>query len=86
MTLLPVRVRVLVFQVISAVQRNSQTQVQWSILLDEAFHLEDVAKSQSNPERHIIHSFPSAHHLGWIYRFIYSPTVGEFTQYQLSKS
>ncbi|XP_044051851.1 G-protein coupled receptor-associated protein LMBRD2B-like [Siniperca chuatsi] len=61
-------------KVISAVQRHSQTQVQWSILLDEAFHLEDVAKSQSSPVRHLVHSFPSAHHHGWIHRF-YSPTV-----------
>ncbi|XP_070760585.1 G-protein coupled receptor-associated protein LMBRD2a [Enoplosus armatus] len=61
-------------KVISAVQRHGQTQVQWSILLDEAFHLEDVAKSQSSPIRHFIHSFASAHHHGWIHRF-YSPAV-----------
>lgn len=65
------------FQVISVVQRHGQTQVQWSILLDEAFHLEDVAKSQSSPVRHFTHSFPTAHHNSWMHRF-YSPAVGEY--------
>ncbi|KAG8011967.1 LMBR1 domain-containing protein 2 [Nibea albiflora] len=62
-------------KVITAVQRHNQTQVQWSILLNEAFHLEDVAKSQSSSVRYFIHSLPSTHHQGWIHRFIYSPTV-----------
>lgn len=61
-------------KVISVVQRHGQTQVQWSILLDEAFHLEDVAKSQSSPVRHFTHSFPTAHHNSWMHRF-YSPAV-----------
>ncbi|XP_017269356.1 G-protein coupled receptor-associated protein LMBRD2B [Kryptolebias marmoratus] len=61
-------------KVISAVQRHSQTQVQWSILLDQAFHLEDVAKSRSSPVRIFTHSFPLAHR-DWIRRFIYTPTV-----------
>nr|XP_043881826.1 G-protein coupled receptor-associated protein LMBRD2B-like [Solea senegalensis] len=62
-------------KVISAVQRQSQTRVQWSILLDQAFHLEDVAKSQSSPVKHFFHSFPSTHGHSWIRRFIYTPTV-----------
>ncbi|KAM4615991.1 G-protein coupled receptor-associated protein LMBRD2a [Polymixia lowei] len=62
-------------KVISAVQRHGQTQVQWSILLDQAFHLEDVVKSQSSPAHQFIHSFPSAQHHGWLRRFIYTPTV-----------
>lgn len=61
-------------RVISAVQRHGQTQVQWSILLDQALHLEDVAKSQSSPLRQFTHSFPSAQQ-GYIRRFIYTPTV-----------
>ncbi|XP_047449041.1 G-protein coupled receptor-associated protein LMBRD2a [Mugil cephalus] len=61
-------------KVISAVQRHNQTQVQWCILLDEAFHLEDVAKSQSSPLRQFTHSFPSTEY-SWIRRFIYTPTV-----------
>ncbi|XP_059193816.1 G-protein coupled receptor-associated protein LMBRD2a [Centropristis striata] len=62
-------------KVISAVQRYSQTQVQWSILLDQAFHLEDVAKSETSPVRHFTHSFPSEHPHSWIHRFIYTPAV-----------
>nr|XP_040052232.1 G-protein coupled receptor-associated protein LMBRD2B-like [Gasterosteus aculeatus aculeatus] len=62
-------------KVISAVQSHGQTQVQWSILLEEAFHLEDVAKSQSSPIRQFIHSSPSERHASWIHRFIYTPTV-----------
>ncbi|XP_013876235.1 LMBR1 domain-containing protein 2-B [Austrofundulus limnaeus] len=61
-------------KVISAVQRHGQTQVQWSILLDQAFHLEDVAKSQSSPLRIFTQSFSIAPR-GWIRRFIYTPTV-----------
>lgn len=62
-------------KVITAVQRHGQTQVQWSILLEQAFHLEDVAKSQSSTTRQFIHSFPSAHRQGWIQRFLYPPSV-----------
>ncbi|XP_041855890.1 G-protein coupled receptor-associated protein LMBRD2B-like [Melanotaenia boesemani] len=61
-------------KVIVVVQRHNQTQVQWSILLDEAFHLEDVAKSQTSHFQVFTHSLPSAHH-GWIQRFIYTPSV-----------
>ncbi|XP_068167831.1 G-protein coupled receptor-associated protein LMBRD2B-like isoform X2 [Antennarius striatus] len=62
-------------KVIWTVQRHSQTQVQWSILVDEAFHLEDVAKSQSSSVCLVINSFPSANPHGWFRRFIYTPTV-----------
>uniref|UniRef100_A0A3B5KW37 LMBR1 domain containing 2a n=1 Tax=Xiphophorus couchianus TaxID=32473 RepID=A0A3B5KW37_9TELE len=68
-------------KVISAVQRHNQTQVQWSLLLDKAFHLEDIAKSQSTPVRVITKTF-SPNHLGWVRRFIYTPTVGGFIQGQ----
>uniref|UniRef100_A0A3P8QEG7 LMBR1 domain containing 2 n=1 Tax=Astatotilapia calliptera TaxID=8154 RepID=A0A3P8QEG7_ASTCA len=64
-------------KVVSAVQRHNQTQVQWSILLEQAFHLEDVAKSRNSSLRHFTHSFPLAHR-GWIRRFIYTPTVEWF--------
>ncbi|KAM9392106.1 G-protein coupled receptor-associated protein LMBRD2a isoform 2-T2 [Pholidichthys leucotaenia] len=60
-------------KVISAVQKHRQTQVQWSVLLDQAFQLEDVAKNQSNPLRQFTHSFPV--HRAWICRFIYPPTI-----------
>ena len=68
-----------VLQVISAVQRQSQTQVQWSILLGQAFHLEDVAKSQSSPAHQFIHSFRSQQHHSWLHRFTCTSTVGEFS-------
>uniref|UniRef100_A0A671VD36 LMBR1 domain containing 2a n=1 Tax=Sparus aurata TaxID=8175 RepID=A0A671VD36_SPAAU len=58
-------------KVISAVHRHAQTQVQWSILTDEAFHLEDVAKSQSSPVRQLTHSFPSAHHHEWYWECVF---------------
>ncbi|XP_056887997.1 G-protein coupled receptor-associated protein LMBRD2B-like isoform X2 [Takifugu flavidus] len=62
-------------KVISAVQRHSQTQVQWSILLDEALHLEDVAKSLSSSARLFIRGSSSAQHRDCLRRFLYSPTV-----------
>ncbi|XP_072243918.1 G-protein coupled receptor-associated protein LMBRD2B-like [Leuresthes tenuis] len=61
-------------RVIVAVQRRGQTWVQWSILLDRAFHLEDVAKSQSSPLRVFTRSFPLGHNC-WIRRFVYTPAV-----------
>ncbi|XP_014897729.1 LMBR1 domain-containing protein 2-B-like [Poecilia latipinna] len=61
-------------KVISAVQRHNQTHVQWSLLLDKAFHLEDIAKSQGSPVRVVNRTF-SPNHLGWVRRFIYTPTV-----------
>lgn len=66
-------------KVISAVQRHSQTQVQWSLLLDEAFHLEDIAKSESSPLRVITKSF-SSNRPGWVRKFIYTPTVEWYWQ------
>ncbi|XP_014849759.1 PREDICTED: LMBR1 domain-containing protein 2-B-like [Poecilia mexicana] len=61
-------------KVISAVQRHNQTHVQWSLLLDKAFHLEDIAKSQGSPVRVVNRTF-SPNHLSWVRRFIYTPTV-----------
>lgn len=66
-------------QVIYAVQRHNRTQVQWQILLDEAFHLEDVAKNETSLTHQFIHSFPSAEPPGWISKYLYTPTVGEET-------
>lgn len=67
------------FQVIYAVQRHNRTQVQWQILLDEAFHLEDVAKNETSSTHKFVHSFPSAELPGWISKYLYTPTVGEKT-------
>uniref|UniRef100_A0A672NVC1 LMBR1 domain-containing protein 2-B-like n=1 Tax=Sinocyclocheilus grahami TaxID=75366 RepID=A0A672NVC1_SINGR len=62
-------------QVIYAVQRHNRTQVQWQILLDKAFHLEDVAKNESSSTHKFVHSFPSAEPPGWISKYLYTPTV-----------
>ncbi|XP_073696555.1 G-protein coupled receptor-associated protein LMBRD2a [Garra rufa] len=62
-------------QVIYAVQRHNRTQVQWQILLDEALHLEDVAKNETSATHQFVHSFPSAEPPGWISKYLYTPTV-----------
>ncbi|XP_054630384.1 G-protein coupled receptor-associated protein LMBRD2B-like [Dunckerocampus dactyliophorus] len=62
-------------KVISAVQRCRQTQVQWSMLLEEVFHLEDVAKSRSSPTRLFIHSCSAAQRHSWIRSFLYTPKI-----------
>ncbi|XP_061881831.1 G-protein coupled receptor-associated protein LMBRD2B-like [Entelurus aequoreus] len=62
-------------KVISAVQQCCQTRVQWSMLLEEVFHLEDIAKSRSSPTRLFTHSFCATQHPGWIRRFLYTPKI-----------
>nr|XP_055053996.1 G-protein coupled receptor-associated protein LMBRD2B-like [Misgurnus anguillicaudatus] len=64
-----------VYQVIYAVQRHNRTQVQWQILLDEAFHLEDVAKNETSPTHQFSHSFPSTETPGWVSKYLYTPTA-----------
>lgn len=65
-------------QVICAGQRHSQTQVQWAILLEEAFHLEDVCKNETNTSHQFVHSFLSSQPPGWLGKYLYTPTIGEF--------
>ncbi|XP_028851846.1 G-protein coupled receptor-associated protein LMBRD2a isoform X2 [Denticeps clupeoides] len=62
-------------QAIYAVQRHNRTQVQWQMLLDEAFHLEDVAKNETSGTRHFVHSFPSSEPVGWVSSYVYTPTI-----------
>ncbi|KAK1788308.1 hypothetical protein P4O66_016748 [Electrophorus voltai] len=62
-------------QVIYAVQRNNRTRVQWQILLDQAFHLEDVAKNETSLSHQFVHSFPTTEPAGWVNRYVYTPTV-----------
>ncbi|KAL2091756.1 hypothetical protein ACEWY4_011554 [Coilia grayii] len=62
-------------QVIYAVQRHNRTQVQWQMLLEEAFHLEDVAKNEVSAAHQFVHSFPSTEPPGWLSRYLYTPTV-----------
>ncbi|XP_041756132.1 G-protein coupled receptor-associated protein LMBRD2B [Coregonus clupeaformis] len=62
-------------QVIYAGQRHSQTQVQWAILLEEAFHLEDVCKNEASPSHQFVHSFLSSQPPGWLGKHLYTPTI-----------
>ncbi|XP_061732220.1 G-protein coupled receptor-associated protein LMBRD2B-like isoform X2 [Nerophis ophidion] len=62
-------------QVIYAVQRHNRTRVQWQILLQQAFHLEDVAKNETGSSRQFVHSFPRSQPAGWFCRYVYTPTV-----------
>ncbi|KAK3555281.1 hypothetical protein QTP86_014887 [Hemibagrus guttatus] len=62
-------------QVIYAVQRHNRTQVQWQILLDQAFHLEDVAKNETSSSHQFVHSFAPTEPASWFTHYIYTPTV-----------
>lgn len=63
-------------KVIYAVQRHNRTQVQWQALLEEAFHLEDVAKNETSTAHQFVHSFPTSELPGWLSRVLYTPTIG----------
>ncbi|XP_061603303.1 G-protein coupled receptor-associated protein LMBRD2B isoform X2 [Phyllopteryx taeniolatus] len=62
-------------RVIYAVQRHKRTRVQWRMLLQEAFHLEDVAKNESSSTRRFVRGFPPAEPPGWLCRYVYTPTA-----------
>ncbi|KAM8960991.1 G-protein coupled receptor-associated protein LMBRD2 isoform 1-T1 [Pelodytes ibericus] len=62
-------------QVIYSVQRHRRTQVQWRILLEQAFYLEDVAKNETSATRQFIHTFPPQDSESWISRHFYNPKV-----------
>ncbi|XP_061149751.1 G-protein coupled receptor-associated protein LMBRD2B [Syngnathus typhle] len=62
-------------RVIYAVQRHHRTRVQWHMLLQEAFHLEDVAKNESSPSRRFVRSFAPARPPGWFSRYVYTPSA-----------
>uniref|UniRef100_A0A8C2XV29 LMBR1 domain containing 2b n=1 Tax=Cyclopterus lumpus TaxID=8103 RepID=A0A8C2XV29_CYCLU len=65
-------------QVIYAVQRHNRTRVQWQILLQQAIHLEDVAKNETSTTHQFVHSFPSSEPASWFSRYVYTPTVEWF--------
>uniref|UniRef100_A0AAY5KCS2 LMBR1 domain containing 2 n=1 Tax=Esox lucius TaxID=8010 RepID=A0AAY5KCS2_ESOLU len=65
-------------QVIYAVQRHNRTRVQWQILLQQAIHLEDVAKNETSATHQFVHSFPSTEPTSWFSRYLYTPTVEWF--------
>lgn len=58
-------------------QRHNRTHVQWQILLEQAFHLEDVAKNETSSSRQFVHGFALPEPVGWFRRYIYIPTVGK---------
>ncbi|XP_029434693.1 LMBR1 domain-containing protein 2 [Rhinatrema bivittatum] len=62
-------------QVIYSVQRHQRTQVQWRILLEQAFYLEDVAKNESSATRQFVHTFPPQEPENRFARRFYTPTV-----------
>ncbi|KAJ7994319.1 hypothetical protein DPEC_G00264640 [Dallia pectoralis] len=62
-------------QVINARQRQSQTLVQWEILLEEVFHLEDVQRNQTSPTRQFVHSFTSGQSPSCLGKYLYTSTV-----------
>ncbi|KAJ8287091.1 hypothetical protein GJAV_G00047560 [Gymnothorax javanicus] len=62
-------------QVIYAVQRHNRTRVQWQALLEQAFHLEDVAKNETSSSHQFVHSFAPAEPPGLFSRYVYTPTV-----------
>lgn len=63
-------------QAIYAVQRHHRTQVQWRIILEQAFHLEDVAKNETSAARQFVHTFPQQEPESWITRRFYTPSIG----------
>uniref|UniRef100_A0A8C4WKG5 LMBR1 domain containing 2 n=1 Tax=Gopherus evgoodei TaxID=1825980 RepID=A0A8C4WKG5_9SAUR len=62
-------------QVIYSVQRHRRTQVQWRILLEQAFYLEDVAKNETSATRQFVHTFQFQESENRITRYFYTPTV-----------
>ncbi|XP_042565320.1 G-protein coupled receptor-associated protein LMBRD2B isoform X2 [Clupea harengus] len=62
-------------QAIYAVQRHNRTRVQWQMLLEEAFHLEDVSQNEISSSHEFVHSFPSLEPPGRFSRYIYTPAV-----------
>ncbi|VFV46111.1 lmbr1 domain-containing protein [Lynx pardinus] len=62
-------------QVIYSVQRHRRTQVQWQILLEQAFYLEDVAKNETSATRQFVHTFQSPEPENKFLQYFYNPTV-----------
>ncbi|KAJ7335053.1 hypothetical protein JRQ81_012994 [Phrynocephalus forsythii] len=62
-------------QVIYSVQRHRRTQVQWRILLEQAFYLEDVAKNETSATRQFVHTFQSQEPENKIAQYLYTPAV-----------
>lgn len=61
---------------IYSVQRHRRTQVQWQILLEQAFYLEDVAKNETSATRQFVHTFQSPEPENRFIQYFYNPTFG----------
>ncbi|XP_045422541.1 G-protein coupled receptor-associated protein LMBRD2 isoform X3 [Lemur catta] len=61
-------------QVIYSVQRHRRTQVQWQILLEQAFYLEDVAKNETSATHQFVHTFQSPEPENRFIQYFYNPT------------
>ncbi|XP_032874137.1 LOW QUALITY PROTEIN: G-protein coupled receptor-associated protein LMBRD2 [Amblyraja radiata] len=70
-------------QVIRAAQRYGRVSVQWTLLLEQVFYLEDVARNQDNATSHFVHSFPPTQPRGWFSRYLYTPCVEWYWQCRL---
>ncbi|XP_021063982.1 LMBR1 domain-containing protein 2 [Mus pahari] len=62
-------------QVIYSVQRHRRTQVQWQILLEQAFYLEDVAKNETSATHQFVHTFQSPEPENRFIQYFYNPTI-----------
>ncbi|XP_060617372.2 G-protein coupled receptor-associated protein LMBRD2 isoform X1 [Anolis sagrei] len=62
-------------QVIYSVQRHRRTQVQWQILLEQAFYLEDVAKNETSASRQFVHTFQPQEPESKITQYFYTPAI-----------
>ncbi|TKC50333.1 hypothetical protein EI555_001994 [Monodon monoceros] len=62
-------------QVIYSVQRHRRTQVQWQILLEQAFYLEDVAKNETSATCQFVHTLQSPEPENRFIQYFYNPTV-----------
>ncbi|KAK7810668.1 hypothetical protein U0070_012794 [Myodes glareolus] len=62
-------------KVIYSVQRHRRTQVQWQILLEQAFYLEDVAKNETSATHQFVHTFQSPEPENRFIQYFYNPTV-----------
>eukprot|EP00069_Balaena_mysticetus_P012382 bmy_07487T0 len=56
-------------------QRHRRTQVQWQILLEQAFYLEDVAKNETSATCQFVHTFQSPEPENRFIQYFYNPTV-----------
>ncbi|KAH0627883.1 hypothetical protein JD844_008430 [Phrynosoma platyrhinos] len=62
-------------KVIYSVQRHRRTQVQWRILLEQAFYLEDVAKNETSATHQFVHTFQPQEPESKVTQYLYTPTI-----------